>query len=118
MPELCYNCHQKFDKKVVHAPVAAGLCFSCHTPHAGGNEALLLKPLNGICIECHPQVPKTEHVIAGGHPLFLKNDPHREGKEFTCVSCHNPHDSDSMRLFKYKVEDNNKYLFCDYCHKK
>jgi len=118
VPQLCYNCHQKFDRKIVHAPVAAGLCLLCHTPHAGSNESLLLKPLNDICIECHPQVPKMEHVIARGHPLFFKNDPIRKGKEFTCVSCHNPHDSDSMLLFRYKVEGGDKYLLCEHCHKK
>jgi len=117
LPDLCYKCHQKFNLKVVHAPVAAGLCLSCHTPHAGRNKSLLLKPLNAICIECHPEVPKKEHVIAGGHPLFFKDDPIRKGQEFTCVSCHNPHDSDSVRLFRYKVEAGKMALLCTYCHK-
>ncbi|HAM53287.1 MAG TPA: hypothetical protein DCP92_22285 [Nitrospiraceae bacterium] len=117
VPKLCYTCHEKFDNKYVHAPVAAGMCLTCHTPHAGRNEALLLKPLKETCVQCHQQVLKEEHVIAGGHPLFLEHDPLRKGKEFTCISCHNPHASDSIRLFRYKVEGTNQSMLCNYCHK-
>jgi predicted CXXCH cytochrome family protein len=117
VPDLCYMCHGKFGKKYIHVPVASGLCLTCHTPHAGENAALLLKPLNEVCVQCHQDIPKIPHVIAGGHPLFLKHDPFRPGKEFTCISCHNPHDSDSIRLFRYKVETKDFSLLCTYCHK-
>jgi len=35
-PALCANCHDKklFEGKVVHGPVAAGMCLGCHNPHA------------------------------------------------------------------------------------
>ncbi|MEJ2696202.1 MAG: cytochrome c3 family protein [Candidatus Sulfobium sp.] len=119
VPKLCYECHGKFDNKVVHAPVAAGMCLSCHTPHTGPYEALLSKPLNGLCLQCHENVVRAPHAdtFGKGHPLFIKNDPKHPGHEFTCVSCHNPHDSKWIKLFKYKVIDPDGFELCGHCHK-
>lgn len=119
VPKLCYECHKKFDKKVVHPPVAAGMCLSCHTPHAGPYMALLLKPLNGLCLQCHSNVTKSPHAntFAGGHPLYIKNNPKNPGHAFTCLSCHNPHDSKWIKLFKYKATDPDGFGLCAHCHK-
>lgn len=118
VPALCYKCHGKFNKKVVHPPVAAGECLLCHTPHAGPYRDLLLKPLDALCLQCHAQVEKFRHVLTfgKGHPLFIKNNPKDPGHEFTCLNCHNPHDSDWMILFKYKVTDPDGFQLCSHCH--
>ncbi len=137
-PDLCFNCHDKaiFSKKNVHAPVAGGMCLSCHAPHATAEMALLPKRPMAVCLDCHPDIPKQLHVVAGtGHPLGslqkadgkdekakgkrkgkgpLK-DPAREGKEFYCGSCHNPHSSDSKRLLRYKAAT--PFELCINCHK-
>lgn len=119
-PDLCYNCHDKaeFTRKNVHAAVFGG-CNTCHAPHVSGNKTLLLQSsINGLCLQCHPNVPKGPHATAkygGGHPLKRPTDPARKDKEFTCSSCHNPHSSDSIRLFRYKASSG--IGLCRYCHK-
>ncbi len=138
-PDLCYNCHDKeaFTKKVVHSPVEGGMCLSCHSPHSSDQTALLLKKPAEVCLECHPDVSKKPHAIAVGHPLGLpvvrkiKNkqtgkieekievrdvkDPARQGKQFYCGSCHNPHSSASPRLYRYPVRS--AMELCSNCHK-
>ncbi|MEW6110470.1 MAG: cytochrome c3 family protein [Nitrospirota bacterium] len=119
VPDLCYNCHRRFSGKAVHAPVASGLCMSCHKPHAGSNPSLILKPMNGLCMDCHPEVVKKPHIISGtrrwGHPLYGRKYPNKEGERFSCISCHNPHDSDSVRLLRFKATST--FSICINCHK-
>jgi len=119
LPDLCYNCHDKaeFSKKNVHMPVAGGMCGSCHNPHASNEFALLNKPLNGVCYDCHADVRRKPHADVG-HSLGDKkpvDDPARPGKRFYCGSCHNPHSSDSIRLFRYPARSAAK--LCTHCHK-
>lgn len=110
-PELCFGCHDKsaFTKKDVHPPVAAGDCLSCHTPHSGPNESLLLNNVNSLCGGCHPD------LSFHNHPLQGAKDPKRNGKTFTCVSCHNPHSSDWGKLFRYEADSSIE--LCAHCHK-
>jgi predicted CXXCH cytochrome family protein len=122
-PDLCFACHDKaeFSRKNVHAPVAGGMCLACHTPHSSENMALLLQEPIKVCLECHGDVEKKPHAIRGiagaGHPLGKKDkkDPKRPDKKFYCGSCHNPHSSDSMRLFRYPAKA--IMGICVNCHK-
>jgi len=117
-PDLCYNCHDKamFTKKVVHAAVMMG-CTTCHNPHAGDFQKLLQKPVNALCQTCHAEMASGQHIMgqiagAGGfHPVKGRRDPSTPGKELSCISCHNPHSSDSEKLFV--VPD-----LCTKCHTK
>jgi predicted CXXCH cytochrome family protein len=129
-PALCLNCHEKaeFSRKNVHVPVAEGMCLTCHSPHSTDNAALLLQLPIKVCLECHADVRKTPHATTGfespGHPIGLlargtkefKDDPARPGKKFYCGSCHNPHSSDSVKLFRYK--GTMALDICINCHKK
>lgn len=128
-PDLCLTCHDKaeFSRKNVHMPVAGGMCLSCHMPHVSENIVLLKKEPIEVCYECHNDVRNNPHAVVGfsskGHPMGepLKGkkeiaDPAREGKKFYCGSCHNPHSSDSPRLFRYKAAAS--FELCMYCHKK
>ena len=125
-PELCFNCHDKteFSKKNVHMPVAGGMCLSCHTPHASEHIALLNKEPVNVCLECHEDIKKKPHVMqsfsALGHPTGIQAkdiaDPARQGRKLYCGSCHNPHSSESPRLFRYKA--NSSFQLCANCHKK
>ncbi len=118
---VCFNCHDSsaFEGTSVHPPVAAGLCTECHLPHAGQNAFLLLRRGNLLCRKCHADIEKQPHAIMGfsqaGHPLRGRKDPIRAGKVFGCLSCHNPHASDSPRLFRYKADS--MFDLCTYCHK-
>lgn len=120
-PDLCFQCHSKdeFTKKVQHPPVAAGMCLACHTPHSGPNPSLLTAEGNALCLQCHGDVEKEPHARVErfkvpGHPLSGKKDPLRKGKPFGCVSCHVPHSSDWIRLFRYEAEDPSG--ICKHCH--
>lgn len=121
----CLNCHESklFAGKVVHAPVAAGLCLVCHDPHASEHAGLLKKAPATLCLDCHPDVGKTPHVIAGfsraGHPLGedgkgkMTDDPSRPGKKFYCASCHEPHSAALPALMRFR----NGMSSCQKCHK-
>jgi predicted CXXCH cytochrome family protein len=119
-PGLCYECHSKndFTRKVRHAPVAGGLCLSCHVPHSSTNNALLLKEANLLCRQCHESIDKKPHVVFGtppkNHELAGRKDPNREGKRFDCVSCHMPHSSAWIKLFRYEAQDTAG--LCKHCH--
>ncbi|MBU8893892.1 MAG: cytochrome c3 family protein, partial [Bacteroidales bacterium] len=54
MPALCYMCHEEPSKRIIHAPVEAGECAICHSPHSSDNRHLLMnKEISGLCYECH-----------------------------------------------------------------
>lgn len=62
-------------------------CSSCHDVHGTENDALLIKPANVMCLECHgPESPN------GPHTLTIEEHTHHKvgsaGDE--CVSCHMP----------------------------
>ncbi len=120
-PDLCFTCHDKaeFSRKNVHSPVEGGMCLDCHTAiHASKQPALFGKKINTICLGCHPDIAKSLHAIRGfkgaGHPLDGKKDPVRTDKTFSCAGCHNPHSSDSPRLFRYQAST--PFALCKYCH--
>jgi predicted CXXCH cytochrome family protein len=99
----CYKCHKPLDQvKVKHAALERYGCTACHDPHGTGFPALMPKRVNDVCIACHPAQPDGRHVAQLGriHPVGGNlNDPRREGRDFSCASCHNPHGSDNVTLF-------------------
>jgi predicted CXXCH cytochrome family protein len=52
--------------------------------------------------------------LAEGHPLRGRKDPNRPRRTFGCLSCHMPHTSDNINLFRYKA--NSMFGLCSYCH--
>lgn len=122
---LCTSCHDRAlsEGKVVHAPVATGNCLGCHDVHASDHVGLLVKEPVALCLDCHPEVRQGPHVIAGfsrtGHPLGeLRSgqrpiDPLRPGREFYCVSCHEPHRSQAPHLNRFGPSTGS----CVQCHK-
>ena len=122
-PALCAKCHDDklFEGKLVHGPVAAGMCMGCHNPHSSDNQGLLKKKPAALCLDCHPDIAKGPHVIAGfsrsGHPLGNDKkeaaDPLRPGKTFYCASCHEPHRSELPKLNRFA----NGMVSCQKCHK-
>ncbi len=125
VPALCTQCHERklFEGKVVHAPVAGALCLACHDPHASDQVGLLKKKPTALCLDCHSDIGKKPHLVAGisgkGHPLGNEirakevADPLRPGKDFSCVSCHEPHRSDKPLLTRYGTGMSS----CQKCHK-
>lgn len=114
---LCFDCHSdKRDdiaaNKVSHAPAAAGECLTCHDPHGTRNESLTVAKVNDICRSCHEDAAKTPHPVVN-HPIGGRPDPLHPGKEFSCVTCHNPHGSEYEYLLPVF-----KFALCQLCHKK
>jgi predicted CXXCH cytochrome family protein len=123
--ELCFSCHEDRKeewegKKFSHGPTAAGECLECHNPHASDNVFWLKKPIWDLCITCHEDKATGRHVIVGfssnTHPMKDRPDPIREGRDLSCSSCHNPHASDSPKLFNFEVSSS--FSLCGVCHKK
>jgi predicted CXXCH cytochrome family protein len=118
--EICYDCHDKSDykRKFVHKPVMEGQCGKCHYSHASQNRALLFRRGNLLCRKCHPDIERKPHAVSGfraqGHPVRGRKDPNRPGRTFGCLSCHLPHSSDSLLLFRYKAMDS--FDLCVNCH--
>ncbi|SPP99718.1 hypothetical protein NBG4_110021 [Candidatus Sulfobium mesophilum] len=123
VPDLCFNCHDKteFTKKNVHPPVMAG-CFDCHAAHASKYTSLTVKAQTALCTACHtaPEIKNGIHIMRGfaapGHPVSGKTDPKRQGKRFSCASCHQPHSSDFRKLVRYK--NDTPFEICISCHPK
>jgi predicted CXXCH cytochrome family protein len=120
---MCLGCHKKelFQGKVVHAPVESGKCQVCHNPHDSANVALLKMEPAALCLDCHSEINKGPHVIAGfsrnGHPLGnekkVAQDPLHPGKKFYCNSCHEPHRSERPKLNRFPLGMES----CMTCHK-
>lgn len=127
---LCAGCHD--DKSVngegnawvsPHAPVAAGLCSSCHGSHGSREKALLRKNQYEICFTCHPEVHE-KHQRTDLDPVTLQPEsgkatlppgfPARKSDgRLSCVGCHQPHGSDAQYMW---TKDENS--FCFFCHTK
>jgi len=120
-PALCGNCHDKklFEGKVVHMPVAGGMCLGCHNPHASDNLGLLNKEPATLCLECHPDIKTRAHggFSRGQHPFGfeskVREDPLRAGKKFYCAACHEPHRSERPKLNRFAKGMSS----CQQCHK-
>jgi predicted CXXCH cytochrome family protein len=62
-------------------------CFSCHDPHGGDNVAMVRKPGNALCLDCHG--PNTQ---VGPHaPTLEQHTHHKPGSAGSeCIACHMP----------------------------
>jgi len=114
----CYKCHKPVDSgKVKHAALERYGCTACHDVHGAAYAALMPRKVNAVCISCHPLQKDGQHVtpVANNHVVGGSNlrDPKREGREFSCASCHNPHGSDNPRFFYY---GSTGMQSCAWCH--
>ena len=100
----CYKCHKPVDTGTVkHAALERYGCKACHDSHASAWPALIGSQVNALCITCHEKQKDGKHVtpvVTSGHLVGGRDlkDPKREGRAFSCASCHNPHGSNSLHL--------------------
>jgi predicted CXXCH cytochrome family protein len=125
---LCAGCHE--DKslngdgvawKVPHAPVATGMCASCHGAHGGPQKALLKKSVDALCGTCHTEVHARHQTVeldpATGQPtkVGIRLPPGFPVKKIDgrlgCVGCHQPHGSGNQNMWKTDIAN-----FCTGCH--
>ena len=62
-------------------------CFSCHDAHGTDNDALLRKPANVLCLDCHgPSSPNGPHAAT-----IEEHTHHKTGSQGSeCIACHMP----------------------------
>lgn len=121
--EECLSCHKKEretwnEKRFHHMPVDAAQCVRCHNPHSSENPYFLRAKPWALCTSCHTDKINGSHILNTWvnkiHPTQGKPDPSRPGKELECISCHNPHASDTRSL----IEGKSPMSICQKCHKK
>ncbi len=113
---LCVECHrlqEMVEKPHLHAPLVKSGCTACHDPHGSNSPFFLPSDIIGTCFSCHPNIREKgkNHPITG-HPVYAEQDPLVEDREFTCVSCHNPHSSEHDRL----LAEEELMMLCVRCH--
>ncbi len=113
---LCVNCHKlqkMLEQHSVHYPITKDGCISCHDPHGSNFPFFLDKEVNGVCVACHVSIKKLEnnHPIMG-HPVYGETDPADSDRQFSCISCHDPHSSE----FDYLLADEEIMQTCVRCH--
>jgi predicted CXXCH cytochrome family protein len=101
LPDLCFTCHDKgmIAKTVQHAPVAGGMCTSCHNPHGSDHPKLLVAAIPALCFTCH------------GQDSLVKKNLHTTAAQGKCLTCHTPHASDRAFVLTPLVEEH-----CLSCH--
>ena len=112
--ELCLSCHsdmEDVEANTIHPPFDSGECLTCHDPHSSNFSYLTSGTVNKICLQCH-ELNLNAHPVVN-HPLEANKDPIEPDKKFTCVSCHDPHFSDSEKLLRIRKENSS---FCEQCH--
>ncbi|RJQ47948.1 MAG: hypothetical protein C4538_04690 [Nitrospiraceae bacterium] len=122
--KLCFICHVQeqeewYSKKYFHGPFNIEGCAICHDPHASGTPFNLVKPVWDLCVGCHSDKQSGEHIVAGfsdihQHPTRGKPDPLRKGMELSCASCHEPHASNSPKL--WRLDAGSGLTLCKKCH--
>ncbi|MDH4028593.1 MAG: hypothetical protein OEU95_07180, partial [Nitrospirota bacterium] len=121
---ICFGCHIKekeewYARKYLHGPFTAGQCAICHNPHAADHPYNLHKSTWNLCLSCHIDKGSGEHIVASyintyNHPTRGKPDPLRKGRELSCASCHDPHASNSPRL--WRLDAGSGFALCKKCH--
>jgi len=127
--ESCIDCHDDVLDKPLKHEAAVLDCTFCHDPNHDtdtGEPYRLLEKGQDLCFQCHdnftPGFPQYGRQSVGhpvsGHPTSGPKDPLYPKKEFSCISCHNPHSSKSPKLFRYDYSKDTAYkgLLCSTCH--
>jgi predicted CXXCH cytochrome family protein len=133
-PNMCLDCHsgvlQDGSKKAgyVHAPVAGGMCLSCHNPHGTSARHNVVPDIQKVCAGCHkpnaPEMAKAHGAIpvadsdcSSCHDVhshnkqakLIKTNQHMPFKSHQCGTCHKPN---STELIKPERQ------LCTMCHSK
>ena len=101
----CFGCHDTLEKGLKaadskHAPVMAGNCTKCHSPHKSKLARLLLAQVPDLCVNCHKPI-KDKLAKENPHPPAQKN----------CQECHKPHFASVRPLLPSQPTE-----VCSQCH--
>ena len=117
---LCASCHpmdRQARRAVQHEPFEKGRCAACHDPHATNNRWVLVMKSEELCLKCHGDggggtMSRHDHPynVKPKNPLAKNIELSSRGR-LECISCHDPHSSESKHLLRTSQEDT-----CVGCH--
>ncbi len=114
VPEVCSDCHSEItsgaEKNTYSHPVLND-CLTCHTPHSSNYKKLLKDDVYNICKDCHDGY-LVNHPVSN-HPVRFRKLSEEKNNLISCVSCHNPHSSNSKALIKVS---GGRLAVCISCH--
>ncbi len=102
-PEVCLDCHEAPEGRVVHAPVAQKACLRCHDPHAAEHASLLHGSDLELCTECHEGVGALAREATHPHGALRG--------ERACLQCHAGHAGQQASLLREPLPE-----LCVACH--
>ncbi len=141
--DLCAMCHEATKDPVVHGPVKAGQCLTCHDPHASEFKAQTRADGNALCLACHALRRTTADTVElfktisisssdfeatpkvrldatqrvghpfANHPVGNFPNPLNPKESMSCLTCHQHHSSTQQSLII--ASEKGKDL-CDTCH--
>ena len=99
LAEVCYSCHEMFEKINIHGPVEAGECTTCHDPHGSPYKFQLIAQGRELCFKCHDE------------GLIDQEYRHGPADAGGCLVCHAPHASDYDKVLRKRPP-----ALCYMCH--
>ena len=116
---LCWICHRREEFSTLNPHLEdLALCTQCHEsrPIPGLSLGLMTVP-KMVCLRCHdvkPHPAGADHLRAPSEEIHPDGSlPLSAGGEVTCTTCHDPHESDTPRPRRLRVDAS---AICGSCH--
>src|SRR3989338_656299 len=136
-------CHSDIhNMKYPHGPIKAGGCNLCHEPILETHKFKLFPNARKMCTDCHDDFAqenfvkkdgkntlKTESQVFASHPIddllgsrtkdkFLGTGLKLHAGKIDCLTCHNPHGANEVRLLRPVKNQKEQPALCHTCHEK
>ena len=116
---LCWICHRREEFSTVNPHTEdLELCTQCHEsrPIPGLSRGLMAVP-KMVCLRCHdvkPHPASADHLRKPSEKINPdKSLPLGARGEITCITCHDPHEGDTPRPRRLRID---AAQICGFCH--